>query len=125
MAHLKLKKPINVPNLMFFHNKWLDEKFTNAFGTVILELRPNEKSNLKRLMAQTLNLERCVAKFSDIVQMLLKVGVTNFEKPAIKDIDSWTQLLVFFVAIIAKHQGWNPELITRKNEIKTKEKPKK
>ena len=122
MAQLKLKKPMIVPNLMYFHNKWLDEKFTNAFGSVILELRPNEKSNLKRLMAQTLNLERCVAKFSDIVQMLLKVGVTNFDRPAIKDIDSWAKLLVFFVAIIAKHQGWNPNQISRKNEVKVKDK---
>ena len=120
MAHLKLKAPIQVPNMMYFHNKWLDEKYTNAFGTVILELRPNEKSNLKRLMAQTLNLERCVAKFTDIVQMLLKVGVSNFDKPNIEDIQSWDQLLVFFVAIIAKHQGWNPEHITRKSEVKTK-----
>ena len=120
MAQLKLKTSIVVPNLMFFHNKWLDEKFTNMFGSVILELRPNEKSNLKRLMAQTLNLERCVAKFSDIVQMLLKVGVTDFTKPALKDIKSWAQLLVFFVAIIAKHQGWNPDNISRKNEVKSK-----
>ena len=122
MAQLKLKTPILVPNLMYFHNKWLDEKYTNMFGTVILELRPNEKSNLKRLMAQTLNLERCVAKFSDIVQMLLKVGVTNFAKPAIEDIKSWDQLLVFFVAIIAKHQGWNPDSIARKSEVKSKTK---
>ena len=120
MAHLKLKAPINVPNLMFFHNKWLDEKYTNVFGSVILELRPNEKSNLKRLMSQSLNLERCVAKFSDIVQMLLKVGVTNFDKPAINDINSWDSLLVYFVAIIAKHQGWNPDSITRKSEVKVK-----
>ena len=122
MAHLKLKSPISVPNMLYFHNKWLDEKFTNVFGKVILELRPNEKSNLKRLMAQTLNLERCVAKFSDIVHMLLKVGVSNFEKPAIKDIDSWDKLLVFFVAIIAKHQGWNPEMFSRKSEVKVKDK---
>ena len=122
MAHLKLKTPIDVPNLMYFHNKWLDERFTNTFGSVILELRPNEKSNLKRLMAQTLNLERFVAKFTDIVQMLLKVGVTDFSKPTIKSIKSWDQLLVFLVAIVAKHQGWNPEMITRKNEVKVKTK---
>ena len=122
MAHLKLKTPIMVPNLMYFHNKWLDERFTNMFGSVILELRPTEKSNLKRLMAQTLNLERCVAKFNDLVQMLLKVGVTDFSKPTIKDIKSWDQLLVFFVAIIAKHQGWNPDTIARKSEVKVKSK---
>ena len=125
MAQLNLKVPLTVPNLMYFHSKWLDEKYTNLAGQVILELRPNEKSNLKRLMGQTLNLDRCVAKFQDIVKMLLKVGITDFKKPQIKNITSWHQLLTFIVAIIAEHQGWDPNLITAPNEIKIKRsKPK-
>ena len=125
MAHLKIKVPCTVPNLMFFHSKWLDEKYTNLSGQVFLELRPNEKSNLKRLMGQTLNLDRCVAKFSDLVKMLLKVGVTDFTKPQVRNISSWHQLLTFIVAIIADHQGWNPNMITISNEVKTKKsKPK-
>ena len=125
MAQLNLKVPLTVPNLMYFHSKWLDEKYTSLSGQVILELRPNEKSNLKRLMGQTLNLDRCVAKFPDIVKMLLKVGITDFKKPQIKNITSWHQLLTFFVAIIAEHQGWDPNLITAPNEVKTKKsKPK-
>ena len=125
MAQLNLKVPLTVPNLMYFHSKWLDEKYTSLSGNVILELRPNEKSNLKRLMGQTLNLDRCVAKFPDIVKMLLKVGITDFKKPQIKNITSWHQLLTFFVAIIAEHQGWDPNLITAPNEVKTKKsKPK-
>ena len=125
MAQLKMKVPITVPNLMFFHTKWLDEKYTNISGKVILELRPNEKSNLKRLMGQTLNLDRCVAKFSDLVKMLLKVGVTDFKKPQVRNISSWHQLLTFIVAIIADHQGWDPNTITVKDEVKVKKsKPK-
>ena len=124
MAHLKLRKAIDVPNLMFFHPKWLDENFTNNLGNVVLQLRPNEKSNLKRHLSQTLNLDRCVAKFSDLVHLLLKVGVTNFEKPTLNTIGSWDQLLVFIVAIIAKHQGWDPSAITTKTELKVKKRTK-
>ena len=122
MAHLKLRTAIDVPNLMYFHPKWLDENFTNNLGNVVLQLRPNEKSNLKRLLSQTLNLDRCVAKFADIVRMLLKVGVKDFNKPTLKNIGSWDQLLVFIVAIIAKHQGWDPSQISAKNELKVKKK---
>ena len=120
MAQLRLKQAKPVPNLMFFHAKWLDEKFTNISGQVILQLRPNEKSNLKRLMGQTLNLDRCVAKFQDIVKMLLKAGVKDFKKPNVKDIDSWHQLLVYIIAIIAEHQGWDPNTIPVNSEIKNK-----
>ena len=47
MAHLKISKSIMVPNMLYFHPKWLDEKFYNLAGAVILDLRPTEKSNLK------------------------------------------------------------------------------
>ena len=120
MKHLRINRPIDLPNLMFFHNQWLDKEFTTVIGTVILRLRPTEKSNLKRLMAQTMNLERCVAKFGDLVQMLLKVGVTNFAQPKLEDIKSWHQLLVYIIAIIGKYQGWDPNLIAAASEIKPK-----
>lgn len=104
--------------MMFFHPKWLDEKFTNAAGSVILELRPTEKSNLKNLLVQSLNLERCVTKFGDIVQMLLKAGIKDFTSVQEDEVDSWHQFLVYIVNIIGDHQGWNPNMIAPMNEVK-------
>ena len=121
MAHLKISKSTKIPNLMYFHPKWLDERFTNVSGSVILELRPTEKSNLKSLLVQSLNLERCVTKFGDLVQMLLKAGVMEFKPLAINEIDSWHQLLVYIICIIGDHQGWNPHLIQPASEIRKPE----
>ena len=111
MDHLKIREPINVPNLMFFHPQWLDQKFTNVAGSVILQLRTTEKSNLKRLFLQAISLDRCVAKWGDIVTILLKAGVTDFECPKLDQISSWHQLLVYIVNLIARHQGWDPKMI--------------
>ena len=119
MNQLKISQSILVPNLMFFHPKWLNEKFTNAAGSVILELRPTEKSNLKSLLVHSLNLERCVTKFGDLVQMLMKVGITDFKPVKTEEINSWHQLLVNIVSIIGDHQGWNPNMIQPASEIRT------
>ena len=118
MSHLKISQSKKIPNAMFFHPKWLDEKFTNAAGSVILELRPTEKSNLKSLLVQSLNLERCVTKFGDLVQLLLKVGITEFKLLPVNELDSWHQLLINIVCIIGEHQGWNPHMIQPASEIK-------
>ena len=104
---------------MFFHPKWLDEKFRNAAGSVILELRPTEKSNLKSLLVQSLNIERCVTKYGDIVQMLLKAGIKDFNTVEVSKIESWHQFLIHIVAIVSDHQGWNPNMIQPANELKS------
>ena len=87
MSHLKITKPIKVPNIMFFHPQWLDQKFKTVSGSVILELRSTERTNLKRLLLQTLNLDRCVTKWGDIVLLLKKAGVTSFSHPKVDEID--------------------------------------
>ena len=119
MSHLKISKSTTVPNIMYFHPKWLDEKFRNAAGSVILELRPTEKSNLKSLLVQSINLERAVTKFGDIVQMLLKAGINDFTALEVDKIDSWHQFLVYIVCIIGEHQGWNPNMIQPANEVRS------
>ena len=119
MTHLKISKSMMVPNLLYFHPKWLNEKFTNAAGSVILELRPTEKSNLKSLLVHSLNLERCVTKFGDLVQMLFKVGITDFTPVPTGEINSWHQLLVNIISIIGDHQGWNPNMIQPASELRS------
>ena len=122
MAHLQIRQPEKVPNIMFFHPKWLDEKFLNVAGSVILHLRSTEKSNLKRLLLQSISLDRCVTKWGDIVSNLLKAGVEDFSPIKLDDVKSWHQLLVYIVNLIAVYQGWDPKLITlpdtRKNKIR-------
>ena len=111
MDHLKIRQPIRVPNLMFFHPKWLDNDFKNMVGSTILQLRPTEKSNLKRLLFQTLNIDRCVTKWGDIVQMLLRANVTDFTPIGLHQVKSWHELLIYIVNIIGQHQGWDPKMI--------------
>ena len=119
MQHLKISQPKLIPNLMFFHPKWLDEKFRNSVGSTILVLGPTERSNLKRLLSQSLNLDRCVAKFGDLVQMLLKVEVTEFKRPKLEEINSWRDFLVYLVCLIGDYQNWNPNFIQPDTQIKS------
>ena len=119
MQQLKITKSIMVPNIMFFHPKWLDENFKNQAGRVILVLRPTEKSNLKRLLSQSLSLERFVMKFGDIVQLLLKAEIQEFKEPKVDSINSWTDFLVYQIAIIGEYQGWDPKLIVPTGQVKS------
>ena len=107
-----------VPNIMFFHPKWLDKQFENAAGSVILKLKPTEISNLKRLFNLTFSLDRSVTKWGDLVQLLLKADVTDFKHIDLKHVKSWHQLLVYFVNIIGQHQGWDPAMIAPPSELR-------
>ena len=120
MQQLKITKSVLIPNLMFFHPKWLDEDFKNAAGSIIMVLRSTERSNLKRLLSQSLNLDRCVAKFGDLVQMLLKVDVKEFKQPKLEEVNSWRDFLIYLVCIIGEYQNWNPNFIQPDNQIKSK-----
>ena len=115
-AALGIQDPMMIPNISFFHPKWLDEKFKNSAGSVILDLRPNERANLKRLFFQSFSLDRCVTKWGDLVQVLLKAGITDFTFEDLKKVKSWHQLLIYFVNIIGQHQGWDPAMIAMPDE---------
>ena len=122
MAQLQIRSPQKVPNIMFFHPKWLDEQFLNVAWSVILQLRSTEKSNLKRLLLQSISLDRCVTKWGDIVSNLLRAGVDDFSPIKLEEVKSWHQFLVYIVNLIAVYQGWDRKLIalpdTRKNKIR-------
>ena len=121
MTHLNITTPRMVPNIMFFHPKWLDKQFENNNGTVILNLKPTEKSNLKRLFNQTFTLDRSVTKWGDLVQTLMKAGINDFTQLDLKHVKSWHQLLIYFVNIIGQHQGWDPNMIAHPNEVRLTE----
>lgn len=119
MTHLQITSPIMIPNIMHFHPKWLDIQFKNEAGSVILNLKPTEKSNLKRLFNQTFSLDRLVTKWGDLVQTVMKAGITDFTQPDLKHVKSWHQLLIYFINIIGRHQGWDPNMIALPNEVRT------